>query len=65
MKKWKKSGRKRNKKTNIIKLNFTSEEYIEINKYRIEHNYSWAKLASVAINNAVKLHKESEKKCVT
>ena len=66
MKKWKKSGRKRNKlKTCLVNLVYTPEEYFKINKYRIEHNYSWEKLASIALKNAVKLHKESEKKCVT
>ena len=38
---------------------------IEINKYRIEHNYSWDKLFSIAIKKSVELHKESEKECVT
>ncbi len=66
MKKWKKSGRKRKKlKTCLVNLIYTPEEYFKINKYRIEHNYSWKKLASIALKNAVKMHKESEKKCVT
>jgi len=59
MKKWKKSGRKRNKnKTLMVDLKFYPEEYFKINKYRIEHNYSWEKLANVALKEAVKLHKE-------
>ena len=58
MKKWKKSGRKRKKKSSIIKLSFSAEEYVRINKYRIEHNYSWDKLFSIAIKKSVELHCE-------
>ena len=52
MKKWKKSGRKRKNKKHLIKLYFTPEEYFKINEYKIKNNYSWAKLASVAIKES-------------
>jgi hypothetical protein len=59
MKKWKKSGRKRNKnKTLMVDLKFYPEEYFKINEYRIKNGYSWTKLANVALKEAVKLHKE-------
>ena len=67
MKKWKKSGRKRksNKKLYSVRIGYSIEEYFKINEYRIKNSYSWEKLANVALKEAVKLHKESEKKCVT
>jgi hypothetical protein len=49
MKKWKKYGRKRKKRTYLINILFDLEKYNEINKYRIEHSYSWTKLVSIAI----------------
>lgn len=58
MKKWKKSGRKRKKKVFRIDIHFGPDRYVEINKYRIKHNYSWDKLFEVAIKEAVELYKE-------
>ena len=68
MKNWKKNKRYRKRlmaNKHVVNLNFTPEEYIKINAYRISMGYSWAKLVSVAIKNAVKLHNESGNKCVT
>ena len=56
MKKWKKTHRqrKRSKKLYTINLKFnTIEEYGKINLYRISKSYSWGKLASIAIKNAI------------
>ena len=53
MKKWKKSGRKRKPKTHSINLYFTVNEYNKINEYRIRYNYSWTKLASMAIKESM------------
>ena len=58
MKKWKKSGRKRKNKTYLINLSLFPEDYVKINQYRVEHNYSWAKLASVALKSSIKKYKE-------
>ena len=53
MKKWKKTRRQRKKKLYSIDLKFdTVEEYNKINSYRISKNYSWSKLASVAIKKS-------------
>ena len=59
MKKWKKSGRKRNNKNKLysVKIGYSVEEHNRINEYRVEHSYSWEKLANVAIKNSLKENK--------
>lgn len=58
MKKWKKSGRKRKKKRYLINILFDLDDYININKCRIRHNYSWDKFISKAIKLAVEKYKD-------
>lgn len=57
MKKWKKNKRYRKRRnmcnTTIIFTNDEKEIYNKINDYRIRHAYSWSKLASISLKNAI------------
>lgn len=63
MKKWKKNKRhrknvKKTKNTCNITLVFSNDEieiYNKINDYRIKHGYSWSKLASISLKNAISM----------